>query len=239
MAQKSSISLTCFFLFLTVTILRRSCEECILWSLNYSIGGNSMYRVQSRQYQFHFTGWWEMIDFLSRNENRIAHNSNDCYSYYDCGKFSRVPPEKDIVNQAIDLLLGIYDNHKWIERRRTIEQRDLFVYDEYDTLVNLYEIREALSVYVPRYTKKKKVYHNIYRVDPVPKSGKHYYNRCRTSRVNLKYYKDAMSYIHDSRIRTQFGNRLANYYEDYFPRFSQRSWKKHRKTQYKSIKLWI
>jgi hypothetical protein len=140
----------------------------------------SVFDYSSKQTR-HFNDWWDLIRYLSDKTDYIAHNVNDICGYFDCGRFKLFPPvdhyhPDHIVDRAIFLLEGGVDQPTVI-RKRWVYQRNLFVFDEYDRIVNLSLIKEALKEYDPQkikhrhYSYRPRIFE--YRRDPVAWTGHH------------------------------------------------------------------
>ena len=136
-----------------------------------------------------FNTWWELIKELDNyNDYVFAHNKNDTYIVHDF----------------------FYAEDIWgtIVYTKKVYYRNVFVYDEFNRIINLSEIREGIAKYKPRiestrnkhwhhfYSKKYKFIFQ-YRHEPVPCTG-HYNHNSGYYRGNVttnkKYYSDLLSY---------------------------------------------
>lgn len=152
-----------------------------------------------------FNEWWELIahfysgcDYFDRSDNfstinNVAHNENDNYSYH-------IP--KHFCNN---------ETYKH-QDKVTYYIRPYIIYDEYDRIINIAEIRASADVYNPNIKPKQKrpplCYRRYfeYRKEPVPGTGK-----CRGSyhwrevSKNKSYVAKCMEYYDlfpgDRRIR--------------------------------------
>lgn len=96
----------------------------------------------------YFDDWETLIDFIDSyiHDNEIGHNKNDVYAYWDY-EFSHPEENVDyatiIANQAKKLLLG--EDNAYTPNNRHVYCRPYIVYDQWDRVVNLFEIRKALT----------------------------------------------------------------------------------------------
>lgn len=198
------------------------------------------YKVIDSGWQKEFSNWWDLIGYLKDRDNDIAHNKNDLYIYYDCGTFKLKPSElsyeEEIVKKAISFLVGKND---YREIKRYIYRRNLFVYDNDNRIVNLYEIRKSISVFKQKKDKKRKWFRDYfrYRYDPVPGIRAYRYKRFRKVRKNKSYAAKLSEYIdlfpNDSSIK-----RSAFFVSRWDDDFSYRKTEKNWKRQSKRIKQW-
>jgi len=164
--------------------------------------------------------WWDLIRVVVDRgyEPDIAHNENDktiCYNYEFIGMANELP----------------------LLRTKEVCSKHLIVYDEFNRVINLHEIRQGIKEYIPRPEKFRRwswfktQYPFRYRYDPVPLFGHHHHGcwhgKAHTYRNgNIKAYYD----LPDSRIKgfRDFG---SEWDEDYTR--PERNWKSQRKTQWK------
>ena len=199
------------------------------------------YKVIDSGWQKEFSGWWDLIGYLKDKEYAIAHNDNDLYIYYDCGTFKLKPSElsyeDEIVKKTISFLMGEND---YKEIKRYIYKRDLFVYDDYNKLVNLHEIRESISILKPKKDKKWRWFRDYfrYRYDPVPGISVYRRNRFRKVKRNKSYAAKLSEYVdlfpNDSSIK-----RSAFFVSRWDDDFSYRKTEKNWKRQSKKAKQWM
>lgn len=185
-----------------------------------------IYNWYDQRVERKFDDWWEMIGWISENLNSIAHSRNDTYAYLDCGAIKLKPLEIDVVEEAIRLLAGIQSKIPEVIKRY-VYCRHLIVYDEFERIVNLHEIKESAKIYKPRYksTKRTRGCYFEYRKDPVPYIHKRrgsYYRKIKTT--NRKYYLDLTSWMEDSRT-----SNIVIKWNDEYPRFETKSWKQNKK----------
>lgn len=166
-----------------------------------------MYKVHDwyNNVRYHFSGWWELIDWLNDlgRINTVAHNHNDVISYYDF-KFKRLLDENVdyasiLAEEAKQLLLG--NEVEYTENTRHIYVREFIVYDEYDRIINLSDLKKSLLVYKPKPYKwvpwVLKRYKNVYweyRKDPVPGVGNGNYPKRNNGHFNKSYKAKLMEY---------------------------------------------
>lgn len=168
--------------------------------------------------------WWDLIGEIvhSGYESSIAHNENDLLVYWrtDC----------------------YYDYPDKVLKTKKVEvfTRHILVYDEYDRIINLNEIREGLKQYKEQPAKpwnRRPWYSNKYfeyRREPVPYTGKsRYHNHWRrTKHSYLKSYLSTYDIIDDPRIN-QYLDTGYWWDDDDYPAHPQKNWKSHRRTQWK------
>ena len=178
--------------------------------------------------------WWELIECVkSIGIDWFGHNPNDINSYYDCGSFKLVPIDHYdpdyIVERALFLLSG-QEDPPFISRKRHVSSRFYTVLDDFDRIINLNEIKEAIDVFKPRYgseRRKKSHYYFRYRIDPVPHTHKRKYGKYfrRVKSSNRKYYSDLTSWVKDSRTKNIFSYE----WEDRMRSDRSSSWKNNKK----------
>ncbi len=174
-----------------------------------------MFKVYNSYYDHtrKFETWWSLIGYLVNGhyENSIAHNDNDIYiAHYPNYYYEKVEP--------------------W-QIESEIYMRHIFVQDEFDRIINLSEIREAIREYVDQPNHYKRT-HGIfrYRFDPVPGIRKRRWGRYRSTHSYRKCYLDALSVetnLPEARLRKNLDMGCA--WDDEFPRFTSRSWKETKK----------
>jgi len=198
------------------------------------------YKVIDSGWQKEFNNWWDLIDYLKDKDIDIAHNKNDLYIYYDCGKFklkpSKLSYEEEIVKEAIAFLTGEYCYN---EIKKYVYKRNLFVYDSDNRIINLNEIRESIAIFKPK-NKKQKWFGDYfrYRYDPVPGIRSYRYKGFRKVKRNKVYAAKLSEYVdlfpNDSSIKRSVF--FVSRWDDYFSyRKTEKNWKK----QSKKIKQWI
>jgi hypothetical protein len=185
-----------------------------------------IYNISSNHYSDWYT-WWELLAELASGYNyeyTISHtiNKNDLYIGHEHHYDSKFYLEGDY-------------NHYY--STTTIYYRGTIIYDDYDRIINLSEIREGMIDYKPELTLRKK-YKNLwrndyqyYRYDPVPYTGKRHYGRYRTKVHSYRncYINTYDSELEtDSKIKIEIDSRSSNWYDD-FIRNRYKSWKKQSK----------
>ena len=184
--------------------------------------------------------WWELVSYCKEVENKIAHSKNDIYSYYDF-KFNKNPNEfvdyeMDIVNKAKKLLMGEYKNDYYVENKRYVYVRELIIYDEWDVIVNLGDIRQGIKEYKELPPKKRKQsywtiqYYKkhsfVFRKEPVPGISNGRWARSKW-RGNKNYLASLQETIHlfpcDGRTRSRIKD--LTLWDDRY-RSTSRSWKR-------------
>jgi len=155
----------------------------------------------------YFSNWWDLIGYCKGAENRIAHSTNDTYSYYDY-KFNRRPNEfvdyeTNLINLTKQLLLGEYDNKLYVENRQYNYIREFIVYDDWDRVVNLCDIRQGIKNFkepkekyrrFPYWTIRYYEKHPfVFRRDPVPGVGNGS-RRKNCGKFNKSYKAKSMEY---------------------------------------------
>jgi len=187
-----------------------------------------------------FNNWWDLIGFLKDKDHDIAHNDNDIYVYYDCGKFKIKPNElsyeEEIVKKTIALLTTGQSDYR--EINKYIYKRNIFIYDD-DKIVNLSEIRESIAIYKSK-NEKHIWFKNYfrYRYDPVPGIRVYRCNRYRKVKRNKSYAAKLSEYVdlfpNDSSIK-----RSAFFVSRWDDDFSYHKTEKNWKRQSKKIKQWM
>jgi hypothetical protein len=117
------------------------------------------------------------------------------------------------------------------------------VYDDYERVVSKQEMKDKLEVYTPKessifyYPYKPKVF--TFRYDPVPKL-------MRNMNYVFRYYRKSHSYksvylemakypeFHRRKLLSKAKYNVTSWRDDH-PRSLEKSWKSHRKHQYKSL----
>lgn len=167
--------------------------------------------------------WWDLIGEISRNgyEDSIAHNENDLLVYWRTDWY------------------WDFHNETHITKKVECFTRHIFVYDEYDRIINLNEIRAGIKAY--KAPERREYYRHWYRMrgcyfefrrEPVPHTGHsrwgRYYRYKRHTYRNS--YLSTCDILPDPRINSQLD--LGCKWDDEFPRSNEKNWKSQGKKKH-------
>lgn len=167
--------------------------------------------------------WWTLIGYIIEKSlyNYIAHTKNEFHTF--------------IVYKY---------NWKFRDEFPTGEyyDRNIIIYDEDNTIVNLSEIKEGIKNYIPKKKKHNKKFRGWtlmsqfnykYRCDSVPFIGKSVRKSYRNTPRNKNYILGVMSYMDDNRIRSMYLHISDWCDEGRYQHRKPKSWKNYRSNQYK------
>jgi hypothetical protein len=184
-----------------------------------------MYRIYylDRNVFSNWYSWWELISHI--NINDVAHTINDIWVSY----------ESRINNKGIKYL------------KKNVYGKSVIVYDEYNRVINLSELREGVEHYNPNLPNEsiRKYYrwrgstdYQYLRYDPVPFTGQNRW-RAKAYRYNThtyrNYFLSVLSYGNeiklDSKIKVEFYDYHNSLYRDNYLRsnYNNKSWKNQKK----------
>ena len=180
------------------------------------------YRLYSTYYKKFISGtintWWDLIGEIVHHgyEDSIAHNENDLLVYWrtDC----------------------YWDGKEVKTKQVEVFTRHIFVYDEYDRIINLREIRKGIKEYheppqKPYRWRRHRGCYFEFRREPVPGTGGHGWGRYyRHPRMYFQSYLKTRDILPDPRIEERL--HLCMYWWDDYPRFNEKNWKSQGKKKH-------